>query len=252
MMGFALASLLEPRGLANLGRARADQRRTQLPPRGRRAIASTRAAQASPTTARYAGFSESRTRYGSHVPSPTFDSAQAARTSNMVSAKRRGRSGCVDSGPSPFIRRGRGRPTQGGNSGARFAFVHLIAHWHGVALQDRPVLTDRVAPGAPCRVRGGGAPRGCRHARRPRAREIVQENTSSGDSLGNRSPGIRIGGKVISQLHGGRCLDKMRCRNDSEAIRKIGRLLDGKHVEIWTGARLVTVLRKGGWQENGS
>jgi hypothetical protein len=47
-------------------------------------------------------------------------------------------------------------------------------------------------------------------------------------------------------------LDKMRCRNDSEAIRKIGRLLDGKHVEIWTGARLVTVLREGGWQENGS
>jgi hypothetical protein len=46
--------------------------------------------------------------------------------------------------------------------------------------------------------------------------------------------------------------DKMTCRNDSEALRRIGRLLDGKHVEVWTGARLVTVLRKGGGQENGA
>jgi hypothetical protein len=28
--------------------------------------------------------------------------------------------------------------------------------------------------------------------------------------------------------------------------------VSGKHVEVWTGARLVTVLRKGGRQENGA
>ena len=37
--------------------------------------------------------------------------------------------------------------------------------------------------------------------------------------------------------------DKLKCRNDAEALQKVSRLVDGEHVEVWTGARLVTVLR---------
>jgi hypothetical protein len=37
--------------------------------------------------------------------------------------------------------------------------------------------------------------------------------------------------------------DKIECRNDDEALQKVSRLVDVKRVEIWTGPRLVTVLR---------
>ena len=37
--------------------------------------------------------------------------------------------------------------------------------------------------------------------------------------------------------------DKMTCRDDAEAIQKASPLVDDKDVEVWTGPRLVTVLR---------
>jgi hypothetical protein len=36
--------------------------------------------------------------------------------------------------------------------------------------------------------------------------------------------------------------DKIECRNDTEALQKASRLVDGKCVEVWTGPRLLTVL----------
>jgi hypothetical protein len=36
--------------------------------------------------------------------------------------------------------------------------------------------------------------------------------------------------------------DKMICRDDAEALQKVGHLLDDQEVEVWTGPRLVTVL----------
>lgn len=41
----------------------------------------------------------------------------------------------------------------------------------------------------------------------------------------------------------GRIIGKIKCRNDDEAIQKASRLADGERVEVWTGPRLVTVLR---------
>ncbi|MDR6305645.1 hypothetical protein GGQ85_003369 [Nitrobacter vulgaris] len=43
--------------------------------------------------------------------------------------------------------------------------------------------------------------------------------------------------------------DKISCRDDAEALRKAGRFAEGRKVEVWTGARLVTVLQNGGGRE---
>jgi hypothetical protein len=46
--------------------------------------------------------------------------------------------------------------------------------------------------------------------------------------------------------------NKIKCRNDTEALQKVSRLVYSKRVEVWTGPRLVTVLRNESQEGNTS